>query len=48
MTVFDLDKHEPIAFLAMADDSDVNRFDPSSSPHLRRLLQRSDFGISSR
>lgn len=28
MTVFDLDKHEPIAFLAMADDPDVIKFDP--------------------
>ena len=27
MTVFDLDKHEPIAFLAMADDPDVIKFD---------------------
>lgn len=28
MTVFDLDKHEPIAYLAMADDPDVIKFDP--------------------
>src|SRR5215469_8009217 len=28
MTVFDLDKNEPIAFLAMADDPDVIKFDP--------------------
>jgi DNA-binding beta-propeller fold protein YncE len=28
MTVFDLDKHEPIAFLAMADGPDVIKFDP--------------------
>src|SRR5579859_801000 len=31
MTVFDLDKHEPIAFLAMADDPDVIKFDPGLS-----------------
>ena len=28
MTVFDLDRHEPIAYLAMADDPDVIKFDP--------------------
>jgi len=28
MTVFDLDKNQPIAFLPMADDPDVIRFDP--------------------
>ena len=28
MTVFDLDKHEPIAYLAMADGPDVIKFDP--------------------
>jgi DNA-binding beta-propeller fold protein YncE len=28
MTVFDLDKHEPIAFLPMAEDPDVIKFDP--------------------
>ena len=28
MTVFDLDKHEPIAFLPMADGPDVIKFDP--------------------
>ncbi|MGH7743569.1 MAG: YncE family protein [Candidatus Dormibacteria bacterium] len=28
MTVFDLDKHEPIAYLPMADDPDVIKFDP--------------------
>jgi DNA-binding beta-propeller fold protein YncE len=28
MTVFDLDKHEPIAFLPMADGPDVVKFDP--------------------
>lgn len=28
MTVFDLDKHEPIAYLGMADDPDVIKFDP--------------------
>jgi YVTN family beta-propeller protein len=28
MTVFDLDKHEPIAFLAIADGPDVIKFDP--------------------
>lgn len=28
MTVFDLDKHEPIAYLSMADDPDVIKFDP--------------------
>jgi len=28
MTVFDLEKHEPIAFLTMADDPDVIKFDP--------------------
>jgi DNA-binding beta-propeller fold protein YncE len=28
MTVFDLDKHEPIAFLPMAEDPDVVKFDP--------------------
>lgn len=28
MTVFDLDKHEPIAFLSMADGPDVIKFDP--------------------
>jgi len=27
MTVFDLDKHEPITYLAMADDPDVIKFD---------------------
>jgi DNA-binding beta-propeller fold protein YncE len=31
MTVFDLDKHEPIAFLAMADDPDVIKFDAGLS-----------------
>jgi DNA-binding beta-propeller fold protein YncE len=33
MTVFDLDKHEPIAFLPMADGPDVIKFDPG----LRRI-----------
>ena len=28
MTVFDLDRHEPIAFLPMADGPDVIKFDP--------------------
>jgi DNA-binding beta-propeller fold protein YncE len=28
MTVFDLDKHEPLAYLPMADDADVIKFDP--------------------
>ncbi len=28
MTVFDLDKHQPIAYLPMADGSDVIKFDP--------------------
>jgi len=28
MTVFDLDKHEPIAFLPMAEGADVIKFDP--------------------
>lgn len=28
MTVFDLDKHEPIAFLPLADGPDVIKFDP--------------------
>ncbi len=28
MTVVDLDQHEPIAYLAMADDPDVIKFDP--------------------
>ena len=28
MTVFDLDKHAPIAFLPMADAPDVIKFDP--------------------
>jgi DNA-binding beta-propeller fold protein YncE len=28
MTVFDLDKNQPIAFLPMADDPDVIKFDP--------------------
>jgi DNA-binding beta-propeller fold protein YncE len=28
MTVFDLDRHEPIAYIAMADDPDVIKFDP--------------------
>ena len=28
MTVLDLDKHEPIAYLPMADDPDVIKFDP--------------------
>jgi len=28
MTVFDLDKHEPIAYLSMADGPDVIKFDP--------------------
>lgn len=28
MTVFDLDKHEPIAYLAMAEGPDVIKFDP--------------------
>ena len=28
MAVFDLDRHEPIAYLAMADDPDVIKFDP--------------------
>ena len=31
MTVFDLDKHVPIAFLAMADDPDVIKFDSGLS-----------------
>ncbi len=31
MTVFDLDKHEPIAFLPMADGPDVIKFDPGLS-----------------
>ncbi len=30
MTVFDLDKHEPIAYLAMADGPDVIKFDPGT------------------
>ena len=29
MTVFDLDKHQPIAYLSMADDPDVIKFDPA-------------------
>src|SRR5215472_4454394 len=33
MTVFDLDKHEPIAYLEMADGPDVIKFDPG----LRRI-----------
>jgi len=33
MTVFDLDKHAPIAFLPMADGADVIKFDPG----LRRI-----------
>lgn len=33
MTVFDLDRHEPIAYLAMADEPDVIKFDPG----LRRI-----------
>ena len=28
MTVFDLDSHKPIAFLPMAEDPDVIKFDP--------------------
>jgi DNA-binding beta-propeller fold protein YncE len=31
MTVFDLDKNQPIAFLPMAEDPDVIRFDPGLS-----------------
>lgn len=31
MTVFDLDKHEPIAYLPLADGSDVIKFDPGLS-----------------
>jgi DNA-binding beta-propeller fold protein YncE len=31
MTVFDLDKHQPIAFLPLADGPDVIKFDPSLS-----------------
>ena len=31
MTVFDLDKHEPIAFLQMPDGPDVIKFDPALS-----------------
>jgi DNA-binding beta-propeller fold protein YncE len=31
MTVFDLDKHEPIAFLPLADGPDVIKFDPGLS-----------------
>jgi DNA-binding beta-propeller fold protein YncE len=31
MTVFDLDKHEPIAYLPMADGPDVIKFDPGLS-----------------
>ena len=31
MTVFDLDKHEPIAFLPLADAPDVIKFDPGLS-----------------
>ena len=31
MTVFDLDEHKPIAFLPMADDPDVIKFDPGLS-----------------
>ena len=32
MTVFDLDKNKPLAFLPMADGADVIRFDPGLSP----------------
>ena len=38
MTVFDLDKHEPIAFLPMAKGADVIKFDPGLWAYLRRLL----------
>jgi hypothetical protein len=31
MTVFDIDKHEPIAFLQMPDGADVIKFDPDLS-----------------
>ena len=36
MTVFDLDKHEPIAFLPMADGPDVIKFDPGLTGFMPR------------
>jgi hypothetical protein len=41
MTVFDLDKHEPIAFLQMADGPDVIKFDPG----LRRIYAACYSGV---
>jgi hypothetical protein len=47
MTVFDLDKHEPIGFLPMAEGPDVIKSDPGLGRILCRMLRRSDFGIPS-
>jgi DNA-binding beta-propeller fold protein YncE len=43
MTVFDLDKHEPIAFLPMAKGADVIKFDPG----LRRIYVACYSGVLS-
>jgi DNA-binding beta-propeller fold protein YncE len=43
MTVFDLDKHEPIAFLPLADGPDVIKFDPG----LGRIYAACDSGAIS-
>ena len=45
MTVFDLEKHQPIAFLPLAKGPDVVKFDSGLKTHLRRVLQRSDFSV---
>jgi hypothetical protein len=47
MTIFDLDRHEPIEYLAMADGPDVIKFDPGLGD-LLRLLQWSHLCISPR
>ena len=43
MTVLDREKHEPIAYLAMADDPDVIKFDPG----LGRIYAACDSGAIS-
>jgi YVTN family beta-propeller protein len=45
MTVFDLDKHQPIAFLPMASGPDVIKFDPTLR---RRKARCKDGGLRSR
>ena len=45
MTVFDLDKHEPIAFLPMASGPDVIKVRSGAEANLRRLRKRGDFRL---